>query len=78
VAVQSLVSDGRTVIVERIDRFEVANRSFDMAVAGVFEVNNDGLIVRWRDYFDLKEIQDQVTRTLAGGGADLRSGGPAS
>lgn len=55
-------------MVERIDHFEEANHSFDMAVAGIFEINDDGLIVRWRDYFDLKEIQDRVTRALEGGG----------
>jgi limonene-1,2-epoxide hydrolase len=51
VTVQSLVSDGRTVFVERTDRFEAGNHSIDMDVAGAFEINVD-LIVRWRDYFD--------------------------
>ncbi len=26
----------------------------------VVDVDEDGLVTRWRDYFDLKEIEDQV------------------
>jgi len=29
------------------------------------EVDKDGLIVRWRDYFDLKEIETQATAAFA-------------
>jgi limonene-1,2-epoxide hydrolase len=46
VTVQSLVSDGRTVMVKRTDRFEAGNPSIDMDVAGAFEINDEGLIVR--------------------------------
>jgi limonene-1,2-epoxide hydrolase len=60
VEVQSLVSDGTLVMVERIDRFQARGRTFAMDVAGAFEVDDHGLIFRWRDYFDLKEIQDRV------------------
>ena len=68
VAVKSLVSEGRTVMVERVDRFEAGNHFFEMEVAGIFEISDEGLIVRLRDYFDLKEIQDRVTRALEGEG----------
>ena len=60
VAVRSLVSDGTLVMVERIDRFQARGQTFGMDVAGAFEVDDQGLIYRWRDYFDLKEIQDRV------------------
>jgi limonene-1,2-epoxide hydrolase len=65
VTIRSLVSNGRMVMVERTDRFEVAGRLFEMDVAGALEVNEDGLIARWRDYFDLKQIQDEITASLA-------------
>ena len=65
VTVRSLVSDGRTVMVERTDRFEVAGRSFAMDVAGALEVNEGGQISRWRDYFDLKQIQDEIAASLS-------------
>ncbi len=28
------------------------------------DVDGDGLVTRWRDYFDLKEIEDQLARPL--------------
>jgi limonene-1,2-epoxide hydrolase len=47
-------------MVERIDTFQARGRTFGMDVAGAFELDQQGLILRWRDYFDLKEIQDRV------------------
>ena len=34
----------------------------------VVEVDGGGLVTRWRDYFDLKEIEEQVAARSAGGG----------
>lgn len=48
----NLVSDGSTVMAERIDRFRLGEKSCDLPVTGVFEVR-DGKIVAFRDYFDL-------------------------
>jgi limonene-1,2-epoxide hydrolase len=45
VSVRSLLSQGRTVMAECVDRLEVGGRPVEMAVAVVFEVNDDGLIV---------------------------------
>jgi limonene-1,2-epoxide hydrolase len=44
---------------ERVDRFRVGDRWADLPVAGVFEVNADGKIVLWRDYFDLTTFTTQ-------------------
>ncbi|MGB8649534.1 MAG: limonene-1,2-epoxide hydrolase family protein [Mycobacteriales bacterium] len=46
---------GDVVMNERTDRFEIGGAWVDLPVAGVFEVR-DGLIARWRDYFDLQTI----------------------
>ncbi len=62
--IKTLVANGGTVMVERVDNFTIADRPFDLEVAAVFEVDNDGRITRWRDYYDLKSIQD---RTAAAG-----------
>ncbi len=35
----------------------------------VVDVDGDGLVTRWRDYFDLKEIEDQVAGGATAGGA---------
>ncbi|MGF1595701.1 MAG: limonene-1,2-epoxide hydrolase family protein [Acidimicrobiales bacterium] len=43
---------GNVVINERIDRFVMKGKEIALPVAGVFEVNDQGLISFWRDYFD--------------------------
>ncbi len=50
---------------ERIDRFRIGGGWLELPVAGLFEVNPDGLIVLWRDYFDLGSYQTQLSE-LAG------------
>ena len=37
----------------------------DLLVAGVFEVNDAGLITLWRDYFDMGKVNEMFT-ALAG------------
>ena len=37
-----------------------------MPVAGFFEVNDDGLITLWRDYFDLATYTDQMAQLTGG------------
>lgn len=56
---------GNVVANERTDRFEVNGKWIDLPVAGVFEVNDDGLITLWRDYFDLPTLMNQM-QELAG------------
>jgi limonene-1,2-epoxide hydrolase len=43
---------GVVVMNERTDRFRIADRWVELAVAGLFVVR-DGHIALWRDYFDL-------------------------
>jgi limonene-1,2-epoxide hydrolase len=52
---------GNVVANERTDRFEVNGKWIDLPVAGFFEVNDDGLISLWRDYFDVPTLMDQMT-----------------
>jgi limonene-1,2-epoxide hydrolase len=47
---------GNVVFTERVDRFAMGGRQLDLPVAGVFEIR-DGMIVAWRDYFDLATFQ---------------------
>lgn len=47
---------GNVVINERTDRFTKGGVSADIAVAGVFEVDDEGRIVLWRDYFDMGSV----------------------
>ncbi|MEZ5227658.1 MAG: limonene-1,2-epoxide hydrolase family protein [Acidimicrobiales bacterium] len=52
---------GSTVINERLDRFKIGEGWLELPVAGIFEVNTDGLITLWRDYFDLGSYMSQLT-----------------
>ncbi|MCU0669508.1 MAG: nuclear transport factor 2 family protein [Myxococcota bacterium] len=47
------------VLTERLDRFLVRGRWIELPVMGAFEVR-DGRITAWRDYFDMKQFQDQL------------------
>ena len=60
---------GNVVINERTDRFEVNGTWIDLPVAGFFEVNDDGLITLWRDYFDMPTLMNQMQAA-----AELASG----
>jgi len=51
---------GNVVFNERIDRFQIGEGWLELPLAGVFEVDDDGLITLWRDYFDLASYQRQL------------------
>jgi limonene-1,2-epoxide hydrolase len=48
------------VINERIDRFRIGNGWLELPVAGFFELDVDGRIILWRDYFDLGSYMSQL------------------
>jgi limonene-1,2-epoxide hydrolase len=54
------ITAANVVVNERLDRFRIGDGWLELPVAGFFEITNDGLISRWRDYFDL----DTYTRQL--------------
>ncbi|HYC01540.1 MAG TPA: limonene-1,2-epoxide hydrolase family protein [Candidatus Limnocylindrales bacterium] len=49
---KQLVGQGNLVFTERVDRFWMGDKTVELPVAGVFELE-DGKIKEWRDYFDL-------------------------
>jgi len=57
VRILRMAATGGLVFTERIDALERAGRTGELPVAGVFEVE-DGRIVAWRDYFDLRQALD--------------------
>lgn len=57
--VSSQLESGNRVANERLDRFKLEAGWLEMPVAGFFEINDDGLISLWRDYFDLATYTDQ-------------------
>lgn len=44
---------GRTIINERLDRFQIGDGWLELPIAGVFHVDADDRITLWRDYFDM-------------------------
>lgn len=55
-----------TVLVERVDRFVINGKELALPVMGAFEIEN-GLIVRWRDYYDQKTLDDLLASAGVGG-----------
>jgi len=49
------LSDGATVVLERLDRHLLDSGWVELPVTGIFEVKG-GKITLWRDYFDLPTI----------------------
>jgi limonene-1,2-epoxide hydrolase len=55
-----IVADGPIVMTERVDRVVKEDGTIvSLPVMGVIEIR-DGLISRWRDYFDLNQLTTQV------------------
>ena len=54
------MTSGSTVVNERLDRFQIGDGWLELPVAGVFEVDSDGRICLWRDYFDMASYTRQL------------------
>ena len=55
----NIAANGPIVMTERVDRFKLPNKSFELQVMGTFEVK-DGKISAWRDYFDLNQFTTRM------------------
>jgi limonene-1,2-epoxide hydrolase len=61
------VTAGNVVVNERTDRFRIGDEwPVALPVAGVFEVDADGRITLWRDYFDIGTYQKQMAAVSKG------------
>jgi limonene-1,2-epoxide hydrolase len=56
----NFASTGQTVFVERLDRMTINDKYAEFHIVGVFEVDANGRIASWRDYFDSAEITTKV------------------
>ncbi|WP_197501470.1 limonene-1,2-epoxide hydrolase family protein [Mycobacterium sp. 852002-51057_SCH5723018] len=65
VDIKNLATSGGTVLTERVDNCEIAGKSVGMEVVGVFDVDSEGRITRWRDYYDLSTLVEQFTAATA-------------
>jgi limonene-1,2-epoxide hydrolase len=55
----NIAADGPVVMTERVDVFNLPDKSFELPVMGVFEVS-DGKINAWRDYFDMNQFTSRM------------------
>lgn len=54
----AIAANGPTVFTERDDRFRFEGKDWTaVRAAGVFEIDTNGRIAAWRDYFDLAELE---------------------
>jgi limonene-1,2-epoxide hydrolase len=58
--VDHLVANGGTVLLDRVDTFTIAGKTWRVPVATLFEVKN-GKITVWKDYFDQATFQPAAT-----------------
>jgi limonene-1,2-epoxide hydrolase len=60
VDIHRIVSDGHTVMVERTDKMVLDGTSIGMELVGVFDVDDEGRITRWREYYDFRSFQEEL------------------
>ena len=50
------LTSGNIVMNERIDSIVMEDQTIALPVCGVFELNDEGKITAWRDYFDMSQF----------------------
>jgi limonene-1,2-epoxide hydrolase len=60
VDIHKVVSDGHTVMVERTDKMVLDGKQIGMELVGVFDVDDEGRITRWREYYDFQSFQEDL------------------
>jgi len=53
-------SNDRVVFTERTDQFQSNGTTIDHHLVAVFEVDADGKIAAWREYFDPEDVNQQL------------------
>ena len=54
-------TDEGLVLTERTDKFRFQGKPMSVPVMGIFKLQN-GKITAWRDYFDTKQVSEQLPR----------------
>jgi limonene-1,2-epoxide hydrolase len=63
--IRAISSSGNTVITERLDTFRSYGATISVSLCAVFEVDADGRISGWREYYDLEGINRQIRAARA-------------
>jgi limonene-1,2-epoxide hydrolase len=54
------VADARRVMIERLDHFDYQGKTVRYEITVAFDVDGEGRITRWHDYYDMGSIRDQI------------------
>jgi limonene-1,2-epoxide hydrolase len=57
--VVNIASTGSVVVTERVDYFTKNGVRVKHSLAAVYELNDDGQITAWREYFDILDVANQ-------------------
>ena len=57
--IKHIVAEGDSVLTERLDTFQMGDKTIALEVMGTFELR-DGKIAAWRDYFDMASWTKQA------------------
>lgn len=61
-----IAANGNSVLTERVDRFRYPGADWvEVRAMGIFELDTDGRIAAWRDYFDLAELLNALPKSPA-------------
>jgi limonene-1,2-epoxide hydrolase len=55
-----VTSNDRVVVTERVDEFQSKGQRVEHHLVAVFEVDGDGKIAAWREYFDPEDVNRQL------------------
>jgi limonene-1,2-epoxide hydrolase len=64
-SVITMTSDDTTVVTERLDTFRSGDRAIEHSLCAVFELDDEGKIVAWREYFDVADLNRQLREAKA-------------
>lgn len=58
--IEKLIVSGSTVMTERVDHFTMRGTRVEHALVAVYDLDADGKILSWREYFDTADIGKQL------------------
>jgi limonene-1,2-epoxide hydrolase len=64
----NIASEGSTVLIEVVDSMMTKKGPLTQHIAAVLELDDDGKISAWREYYDSKEITSQVGASMTTAG----------
>ena len=56
----AIASCGNKVLTERIDILTMNGKRIELPVMRTFEIDGEGKISAWRDYFDMQQVTNQI------------------